>query len=279
MSSNRNLIAFWFVLVCLTAILLAYLFATAPEPLVQPEATEHVMSTEEALTLLAHENDVTRTLFTKAIVGTGKARGLAFSEHWTDPDVIAGPLPALFLRGVAAHLAASEVPLGLYLGSDFPIESSNLFQGQQADEFAAMRKDPKPRHFRDPHSGDIIGMYPDWAAVPACVTCHNEHERTSKTNWQLGDLMGATTWSYPKDSISTDEFLAMLFAYRAGVAEVWQNYLHKFDGLPLESQPIIGRNWPSTTAPLGLPDLKTWQDSILSLSAPTVLAELMQKSQ
>ncbi|MGB1074929.1 MAG: c-type heme family protein [Flavobacteriales bacterium] len=277
MSNNKSIIGFWLVLLCLTAILLTYLFATAPEPLVQQEAKVHVMSTEEALTLLAHENDVTRTLFTKAIVGAGKPRGLAFSEHWTDPDVIAGPLPALFLRGVASHLAVSEVPLGLYLGSDFPIESSNLFCGQQADEFAAMRKNPKPRHFRTNQSGEIIGMYPDWATDGACVSCHNEHERTSKTDWQLGDLMGATTWSYPKDSVSTDEFLAMLFAYRAGVAKVWQSYLREFDGLPLESQPTIGRDWPSA-GHLSLPDLKTWQDSILSLSAPTVLVELMQKS-
>jgi hypothetical protein len=255
--------------------LLGYLFFTAPAPLVSQSPERHTLSTPEALTLLAHENDITRTLFTKAIVGTGKPKGLAFSEHWTDPDVIAGPLPALFLRGVAAHLAASEVPLGLYLGSDHPIESSNRFQGRQAAEFAAMRENPVPRHFQDPASGETIGMYPDWASAAACVSCHNEHERTSKTDWVLGDLMGATTWSYPEDSVTTDEFMGMLEAYRAGVAEVWSAYLGEIANLPDSARPPVGAAWPSAAANWGLPDAPTFQDSVMQLSAPVLLSTLL----
>lgn len=265
---------FWGLLVASALVLLGYLFFTAPEPLVSASPERHTLSTPEALTLLAHENDVTRTLFTKAIVGAGKPKGLAFSEHWTDPDVIAGPLPALFLRGVAAHLAASEVPLGLYLGSDFPIESSNRFQGRQAEEFAAMRRDPAPRHFTDPTSGEVIGMYPDWASAAACVSCHNEHECTSKTDWVLGDLMGATTWSYPEDSVTTDEFIDMLEAYRAGVSEVWSAYLGEIASLPDSARPPVGPTWPAQ-AQWGLPDARTFQDSIMQLSAPALLGTLL----
>ena len=57
--------------------------------------------------------------------------------HWKDEDVQAGPLPALFLRETAARLEASPVPLGLFLGSDYPISPSNRFQGAQAEAFAA----------------------------------------------------------------------------------------------------------------------------------------------
>ena len=274
---TKSATRFWGLLLASALVLLGYLFFTAPEPLVSTAQERHTLSTEEALSLLAHENDITRTLFTKAIVSAGKPKGLAFSEHWTDPDIVAGPLPALFLRGVAAHLAASPVPLGLYLGSDHPIESSNRFQGRQAEEFAAMRANPTPRHFKDPASGDVIGMYPDWASAQACVTCHNEHERTSKSDWVLGDLMGATTWSYPEDSVTTDEFIAMLEAYRSGVAEVWSAYLAEIVSLPESDRPAIGTSWPAEPA-WGVPDAATFQDSVMDLSAPALLGTLLAEA-
>ena len=270
-------IRFWAILGVAGAVVLTYLFATAPAPLTSEASAKPVLSTADALTLLAHENDVTRTLFTKAIVGAGKPQGLKFSERWADPDVVAGPLPALFLRGVASHLASSEVPLGLFLGSDHPIESSNRFQGRQAEEFQAMRTKPAPRIFTDEASGDVIGMFPDFASAPACVSCHNEHERSAKTDWALNDLMGATTWSYPKDSVTTDEFLAMLKAYRAGVAEVWTAYLAEVDQIPTDTRPTVGARWPSHG--FALPDLTTLQDSIDELASPRVLDRLVAAAQ
>lgn len=263
---------FWALLAAATAVALTYLFATAPAPLDAGTAAAPTLSTADALTLLAHENDVTRTLFTKAIVGAGKPQGLQFSEHWTDPDVVAGPLPALFLRGVAAHLARTEVPLGLFLGSDFPIEASNAFKGRQAEEFAAMRRDPAPRIFTDDASGQLIGMFPDYASAPACVSCHNEHEQSAKHDWQLHDLMGATTWSYPRDSVTTDEFLDMLRAYREGVAAVWTAYLAEVDQIPAASRPTVGDHWPADG--LFLPNLASLRDSLDQLAAPALLQGL-----
>lgn len=260
---------FWALLTAATAVALTYLFATAPAPLEGAPAARPTLSTAEALTLLAHENDVTRTLFTKAIVGQGKPQGLKFSEHWADPMVIAGPLPALFLRGVAAHLAKSDVPLGLFLGSDFPIEASNKFKGRQAEEFAAMRESPAPRIFQDDASGDLIGMFPDYASAPACVNCHNDHKGSAKHDWALNDLMGATTWSYPKDSVTTDEFLSMLRAYREGVAAVWTAYLAKVDQIPAENRPRVGSDWPADG--FFLPNLATLRDSLDQLAAPTLI--------
>jgi hypothetical protein len=273
---NSTSFKFWATFGLVGALLSIYLFATAPIPLESTGESHPTLSTAEAFELLAHENDVTRTLFTKAIVGAGKQQGLLFSEHWADPEIHAGPLPALFLRGVAAHLAASPVPLGLFLGSDQPIESSNRFQGRQAEEFEAMRKDPQPRIFLDEESGSTIGMFPDFASAPACVSCHNDHERSAKHNWVLNDLMGATTWSYPSDSVTTDEFLGMLKAYRAGVAEVWTAYLAKVDVMDGVPRPGVGEAWPKQG--LFLPDLMTFQDSILHLAAPALVNELVKKS-
>lgn len=264
---------FWVVSFMGFAAVIAYLFASAPAPLQVADAAKKSYSTQDAMAMLALENDVTRTLYTKAIVGAGKPQGLAFSEHWADPEVIAGPLPALFLRGVADELKASDVPLGLYLGSDFPIEASNQFQGRQAAAFAHMREDHAPQYFMDEVTNETIGMYPDFASAEACVSCHNEHERTSKSDWQIGDLMGATTWSYPGDSVTTDELVTMLKAYRAGVSSVWSRYLGEIQAMDSTVRPAIGRMWPSQGA--FVPDGKTFQDSVAELAAVHLMASLL----
>ena len=90
-----------------------------------------------------------------------------------------------------------------------------------------------------------MSMFPDFASAPACVTCHNEHISTTKSDWVLGDLMGATTWSYPSDSVTTDEFMTMLLQYRKGVESVWGQYLAELEGLDADNRPEIGNKWPS----------------------------------
>lgn len=266
---------FWTITVLGGAALLVYLFATAP-PALETGLQEHrSISTKEALTLLALENDITRTLFTREIVGKGKAHGLKFDEDWAEEDVIAGPLPALFLRGVAAEIAASDVPLNLFLGSDFPIESTNRFDVRQSLEFQAMRLDFSPKHFIDPSTGEQVSMFPDFATAAPCVSCHNNHERTTKSDWKFGDLMGATTWSYPSDSVTTDEFINMLTEYRKGVNVVWNQYLGELEELPANQRPEVGNLWPSDG--LYMPDHAALRDSINALSNGTLFTDLMSK--
>ena len=74
-------------------------------------ASTKAFSVSEVLEMVAYENDVTRTLYTKAIVGAGKKQGLKFDENWQDDEVEAGPLPALFLRGISADIRKSPVCL------------------------------------------------------------------------------------------------------------------------------------------------------------------------
>ncbi len=269
-------VRFWTFSVIGGAALLVYLFATAPAALDSGAVERKTISTAEALTMLAHENDVTRTLFTKGIVGKAKPQGLAFDEDWADEDVIAGPLPALFLRGVADEISASDVPLRLFLGSDFPIEQSNEFEGRQAEEFKAMRRDTLPRHFMDEVTGEHVSMFPDMASAGPCVSCHNEHARTRKSDWALGDIMGATTWAYPSDSVTTDEFLAMMNAYREGVAVVWSQYLGELEQLDTDQRPEVGATWPSEGR--FIPDHSALRDSIDRLANGGLFGSLLEKA-
>src|SRR5262245_59399223 len=117
------------------AVAAIYLFATRPPLLADGAHAGRNVPVEKVFRILASENDKVRALWTADIVGAGTKSGLKFSEKWREADVDAGPLPALFLRGAAAAVQKTRVPLGLFLGSDYPIAQSNLFSGAQAEHF------------------------------------------------------------------------------------------------------------------------------------------------
>lgn len=237
--------------------------------------SDKTYSIEEAFEIVAKENDVARTLYTKAIVGAGKKQGLKFDEDWEKDDVEAGPLPALFLRGIAGDIRKKgEVPLGLFLGSDFPIRKSNKFKGKQADLFAEMRKDSKPKFFYDEEAKLYTAMFPDFAAAAPCVNCHNEHPETTKTDWKLGDIQGATTWTYPADSVSFDELQGIIMAYRTGAVATFQRYLDKADHFKTAEKPMVGSQWPA--GGYQLPTPQVFIDSVGILVADETLKGILQ---
>lgn len=219
-----------------------YLFAQRPTPLVDGESVGRTIPVEKMFRIIAAENDAARGMYTKDIVGAGMKAGLDFSEKWREADVAAGPLPALFLREAATSIQKSRIPLGLFLGSDFPIAQSNNFVSTQAERFKLMRVSPNPQFFYAPDIKLQAAMFADFAVAPGCVTCHNEHPKSPKVDWKLGDLMGATTWSYPKDKVTLDEMMQIISAYRGGVVDAYEAYLAK--AAKFTKPPEVGDRWP-----------------------------------
>ena len=254
----------------------AYSCQPLPEEGVSEVKSNKIYSIEEAFEMVATENDVARTLYTKAIVGAGKKQGLKFHEDWEKDEVEAGPLPALFLRGIAGDIRKKgEVPLGLFLGSDFPVRKSNKFVGKQADLFAEIRKDSKPKYFYDEENQLYTAMFPDFAAAAPCVSCHNDHPETTKSDWELGDIMGATTWTYPSDSVSFDELQGILMAYRNGAAATFQTYLDKAAGFSEMETPAVGESWPASGGYV-LPTPEVFLDSVNELASEKTLKGILK---
>lgn len=252
-----------------------YLFVSAPPPLnLDTNKEEKKYSIAEGLSIIAKLNDAARTFYTKEIVGKGQKAGLAFDEDWRKDHVEAGPLPALFLRSTSAFLERSEVPLGLYLGSDYPIVEANLFEGIQAEKYQEIKNDEKAKFFFDEDTKRYFGMFPDYAGAQACVTCHNEHKDSPKTDWVLNDVMGATTWSYPTDSLSTDELLAMIAVYKAGINHTFESYLNKVNSFVEKEKPLIGNNWPSNG--YFLPSLAAFDDTVTKMTSAALINSVLK---
>ena len=224
------------------AVLAIYLFATRPEPLIDRRTSDRTVPVENLFRILAAENATMRALWTAEIVGAGTKAGLKFDEKWREPNVAAGPLPALFLRESATALQKTRVPLGLFLGSDYPIAQSNLFTGEQAERFKRVRATGNPEFFNATDIGRYTAMFADIAVAPACVSCHNDHPNSRKRDWKLNDILGATTWSYPKDKVTIEEVLQIIAALRSGFAAAYDGYLTK--AATFEKPPEVGQRWP-----------------------------------
>jgi hypothetical protein len=181
-------------------------------------------------------------LWSADIVGAGGKAGLKFHEKWRDADVQAGPLPALFLRESATAVQKSKVRSGSSWGPTYPISQSNKFTGAQAEHFQRVRADGNPEFFLAADIGRYSAMFPDYAMAPGCVSCHNEQPESPKTDWKLKDMMGATTWSYPKGSVTLEEAMQIVASLRAGFAAAYDRYLAK--ARTFEKVPEIGERWP-----------------------------------
>jgi len=115
-------------------------------------------------------------------------------------------------------------------------------------------------------------MYPDLASAQPCVSCHNEHKDSPKTDWVLNDVMGATTWTYPKKVIGAAEYLDATDTLYASVSEAYQSYLDKTK--QFEKPVAITGDWPNENK-LVLPDADTFMTLVKEQSAARVLQDLV----
>jgi len=268
---NRTLLA----LLGLFLLLAIYLFVSAPPPL--PEQGEggggRKIPVQTLFRMLSEENNQHRGLYTRGVVGPGLKSGLKFDERWEEEGVEAGPLPALFLRATARELERTGLQVGLFLGSDYPIESSNRFNEAQMQRLEEIKRTGEPQFFHDPTVGRQTAMFADIAVAEPCVSCHNQHERSPKKDWKLGDIMGATTWSFPRDSVTLEEAGRILNAYRASARAVYQRYHDKTTRFS-DTRVTVTERWP-LQGEAAIPRVETFCDSVYRLSSPEVLNLLL----
>jgi hypothetical protein len=256
----------------LLSIAAIYLFVTAPPPLAEggsPASNDRPTIPVKVLLDSANlVNAAARKIYTERIVSRGQEAGLSFNEEWRQPEVESGPLPALFLREVASELQKQDAALALFLGSDQPISSSNAFKGEQIGQFEALKHDRKPRYFEMPSLQLQVGLYADLAVAPGCVSCHNEHPNTPKRDWKLGDVMGATTWTYPRSTVTDRELRQGVAQVYEAIAGAYATYLAKTQRF--RDAPLTGGHWPEKGR-RQLPDVETFVAAVKDATAASIL--------
>ena len=117
-------------------------------------------------------------------------------------------------------------------------------------------------------------MFPDNAISQACIDCHNDHKDSPKTDWKLNEMMGATTWMYPKQRISVEECLDLLNLLRESVKITYTRYIDKVK--TFQNPPVIGAKWPEEG--YYLPDVDEFINRVKSKASIVTLNYLLNQA-
>ncbi len=150
------------------------------------------------------DND--RAVYTKNVVGrlVKQEKVITASEHWTEDKAL--PLPAQMFRMGAELTASKDAFFSYSLQSLWPINKSNAAGQTEVEkaglQFVADNGGTAP-YYSEETLGDVkyfTAVYADVAVAPVCVSCHNGHKDSPKTDFKLGDVMGAVVIRIPMDS-------------------------------------------------------------------------------
>lgn len=152
--------------------------------------------------------DSDRTVYTQKIVNrlVKKEKVIKASEHFEDEKALV--LPAQMFRFGAELVAkrAESIPdvnFSYSLQSLWPVNKQNA---PKTDAEKAGLKFVAENKGKNYYTEEVLGgkkyftaVYADTAVAPVCVSCHNEHPDTPKSDFKIGDVMGGVVIRIPVD--------------------------------------------------------------------------------
>ena len=167
------------------------------------DATVSVKAMADALHLVM---DSDRAVYTKKIVNrlVKKEKVIKASEHFEDDKALV--LPAQMFR-FGSELAMKraekldDVNFSYTLQSLWPINKQNAPKTEAEKTGLKYVVDNKGKNY---YTTEKLGgkkyftaIYADTGVAPVCVSCHNKHPDTPKTDFKIGDVMGGVVIRIP----------------------------------------------------------------------------------
>lgn len=145
-----------------------------------------------------------RTVYTRLIVNRlqNEEKLIKASEHWKEDKALV--LPAQMFRFGAEMVAESQAPFSYSLQSLWPVNKQNAPKTDVEKTGLQFIVDNKGQnYYAEEELGGVkyfTAVYPDMAVAPACISCHNAHKDSPKTDFELGDVMGGVVIRIPLES-------------------------------------------------------------------------------
>ena len=142
-----------------------------------------------------------RTVYTRMVVNRlqNEEKVIKATEHFKDDKTL--PLPAQMFRFGAEMVAEKKMGFSYSLLSLWPVNKQNLPKtAVEKKGLEAVAKDPAKPFYGEETLGKtkyFTAVYADRAVAPACVSCHNEHKDSPKTDFKLGQTMGGVVLRIP----------------------------------------------------------------------------------
>lgn len=142
-----------------------------------------------------------RTVYTKQVVNrlVKEEKVIKASEQWKDDKAL--PLPAQMFRFGAEMVAEGDSNFSYSLLSLWPINKQNSAKTDaEKTGLQYIFDNPGQNYYTEETLGGtkyFTAVYPDVAVAPVCVSCHNEHKDTPKSDFKIGDVMGGVVIRIP----------------------------------------------------------------------------------
>ena len=142
-----------------------------------------------------------RTVYTKQIVNrlVKEEKVIKASEHWKDEKALL--LPAQMFRAGSELVQKKTSDFSYALLSQWPINKQNKPKTPAEEEgLQAVVDHPNQPFYKEETLGKkryFTAVYADVAIAEACVSCHNEHKDSPRTDFELGQTMGGVVIRIP----------------------------------------------------------------------------------
>ena len=114
------------------------------------------------------------------------------SEHWEDDQAL--PLPAQMFRMGAERAAEKDLGFTYALLSLWPVNKQNAPRTEvEKTGLQFVIDNAGKTYYAEEELGGakyFTAVYPDVAVAPACISCHNGHKDSPRTDFAMGDVMG-----------------------------------------------------------------------------------------
>jgi hypothetical protein len=142
-----------------------------------------------------------RTVYTRTVVNRlqNDEKVITASEHWQDDKAL--PLPAQMFRMGAELAAKKNTDFSYALLSMWPVNKQNLPKTDAEKQGLQFVVDNAGQNF---YTQETLGgktyftaIYPDVAVAPACTACHNAHQDSPRSDFEMGEVMGGVVVRIP----------------------------------------------------------------------------------
>lgn len=143
-----------------------------------------------------------RTVYTRLIINrlAKEEKVVKASEHWKDEKALV--LPAQMFRYGAERVAEKGSGKFSYsLLSLWPVNKQNSPKTDvEKTGLQFIADNPGKNYYTEESLGDtkyFTAVYPDIAVAPACISCHNKHKDSPRSDFKIGEVMGGVVIRIP----------------------------------------------------------------------------------
>lgn len=156
---------------------------------------------QEVADMLFAVMEADRTVYTQRVVNRlqNEEKVIKADEHFADKKAL--PLPAQMFRFGSERVTEKTKSFSYSLLSLWPVNRQNAPRTDGEKEGLKFVADNKGKNF---YKEETLGgkkyftaVYADVAVSPACVSCHNGHQESPRTDFKLNDVMGGVVIRIP----------------------------------------------------------------------------------